>query len=327
MRNFRIYFMALTVLLVSGCGNERAVKTSQPVNIIFDTDIGSDCDDAGALAVLHKFADDGLVNIVGVIFSSGTNRYGVGACDAINTWYGRGDLPLGQYKGSDVGDPNDHFTKLLATGKERFGHRVVDHCADMIDVYKNVLEKQPDRSVTIVTVGHPHGLCHLMNSPKGMDLIRKKVIKCVSMAGTSPEPQRDWNFGRNGAELYVRDFLERWPTDLYFSTAGKHILTGNKLLPLTPEDNPVRVAYENFFETIQTGRMSWDQVALLFAVRPELFSVESQGSLVQDDRYCTYWDTNKNNPKHHKVTPVISDEELTVIIESMMAARPANRRR
>jgi hypothetical protein len=315
--------MALAVLFVSGCGCERREKTLQPVNILFDTDIGSDCDDAGALAVLHKFADDGAANILGVIFSSGTNRYGAGACDAINTWYGRGDLPLGQYQGRDVGDPGDRFTKLLATGRERFGHRVVDQCADMVDVYTSVLEKQPDRSVTLVTVGHPHGLCHLMNSPGGMDLIRKKVVRCVSMTGTPQEPQRDWNFGQNGAERYVRDFLERWPVDLYFSAAGEQVLTGNRLLPLTPEDNPVRVAYENYSGSIRTGRMSWDQVAVLFAVRPELFSVDPQGSLVQDDQYRTYWDAENNNPKHHRVTPAISDEELTVLIESLMAARPA----
>ena len=78
--------------------------------MIFDTDIGSDCDDAGALAVLHALADAGEIRILGVIFSSGKNRYGVGTCDAINTYYGRGDLPLGQYQGSDVGDPRDSYT-------------------------------------------------------------------------------------------------------------------------------------------------------------------------------------------------------------------------
>ncbi len=61
--------------------------TNRPV-IIFDTDMGSDVDDAGALALLHRLADLGEVELAGVIFSSGKNRFGVGVCDAINTWYG-----------------------------------------------------------------------------------------------------------------------------------------------------------------------------------------------------------------------------------------------
>jgi hypothetical protein len=98
--------------------------------VIFDTDMGSDCDDAGALAVLHALADMGELKILGVVFSSGKNRYGVGVCDAINTYYGRGDLPLGQYQGTDVGDPRDSYSKRIATDTERFGHDVVDRAPD-----------------------------------------------------------------------------------------------------------------------------------------------------------------------------------------------------
>ena len=47
-----------------------ASATNRPV-IIFDTDMGSDVDDAGALALLHRLADLGEVELVGVIFSSG----------------------------------------------------------------------------------------------------------------------------------------------------------------------------------------------------------------------------------------------------------------
>src|SRR5210317_961434 len=78
--------------------------------VILDTDIGSDCDDAGALAVLHKLADKDEVEILGVIYSSGKNKYGIGVCDAINTYYGRGDLPLGRNVTEDVGDPRDFFS-------------------------------------------------------------------------------------------------------------------------------------------------------------------------------------------------------------------------
>jgi hypothetical protein len=94
-------FSALILALLSSylvCPAQVTRAAANRPVVIFDRDIGSDGDDAGALAVLHRLADLGEVEIAGVIVSSGKNRFGVGVCAAINTWYGRGDLPLGQYQ-------------------------------------------------------------------------------------------------------------------------------------------------------------------------------------------------------------------------------------
>ena len=56
-----------------------------------------DVDDVGALAMLHAFADQGEVDILAVSFNE-VHPSGVAAIDAINTWYGRGDIPIGTYK-------------------------------------------------------------------------------------------------------------------------------------------------------------------------------------------------------------------------------------
>jgi len=112
-----------------------AAPTGIP-SVILDTDIGSDCDDAGALAVLHALADAGELEILGVVFSSGKNRYGVGTCDAINTYYGRGDLPLGQYQGTDVGDPGNSYTMQIAENTSRFGHDIVNQAPGLVETYK-----------------------------------------------------------------------------------------------------------------------------------------------------------------------------------------------
>jgi hypothetical protein len=101
IRENALHLSLLTILvLVLQISVLSAAETRCPA-IIFDTDMGSDCDAAGALAVLNALADAGEVRILGVVFSSGKNRYGVGTCDAINTYYGRGDLPLGQYQGTE----------------------------------------------------------------------------------------------------------------------------------------------------------------------------------------------------------------------------------
>ena len=163
-----------------------------------------------------------------------------------------------------------------------------------------------------------------MNDREGMELITKKVEKCVAMAYTGNTPRRDWNFGRNGSELYTSDFLSRWPVDIYISTAGKDVLTGHELLPQTPDNNPVKEIYRLYNGALENGRSSWDQIAVLFAVQPHLFEIDSIGSLWQNADYETYWDVENNNPKHKRINPIISNRELEIIIEKMMAELPLN---
>ncbi len=60
--------------------------TNTPVHVILDTDIGSDCDDAGALAVLHALADRGEVEILACMLRSEKNAFGPAASRlSINT--------------------------------------------------------------------------------------------------------------------------------------------------------------------------------------------------------------------------------------------------
>ena len=298
------------------CAELGAAEPNTPT-VIFDTDIGSDCDDAGALAVLHALADAGELHILGVIFSSGKNRYGVGTCDAINTYYGRGDLPLGQYQLTDVGDPQDSYTKRIATDTGRFGHDVVDDAPELVSVYRKLLETQPDHHVTIVTVGHPHGLVHLLRDPRGAELVRTKVNRWVAM-GTG-----GWNFRAVGMSAYSQELLEKWPMPFYISPAGKDIITGNRLLPGTPAANPVREAYRLWGNNaLAHGRSSWDQVALLSVARPQLFTFQHTGRVERQPNGQVIWNPTHDNPKHHCVTPRVSNAEMADIIETLMARAP-----
>ena len=67
-------------------------------NIILDTDIGPDCDDVAALAVLNLLADRGLCRILGVSHCT-SNPYGAGMIDVINRYYGRPDIAISTYGG------------------------------------------------------------------------------------------------------------------------------------------------------------------------------------------------------------------------------------
>lgn len=48
--------LSFLILLLPGCPDIEKPKLPNPVKIIFDTDLGSDYDDVGALAFLHAAA-------------------------------------------------------------------------------------------------------------------------------------------------------------------------------------------------------------------------------------------------------------------------------
>ncbi|WP_075089665.1 hypothetical protein [Verrucomicrobium spinosum] len=119
------------------------------MKIIFDTDMHTDCDDAGALGVLHALADYGECEILAMLCST-LDPWAVPTIDAINTYYGRPDVPLGTVKGKGV-LRKSVYTKGVA---ERFPHDVKssDAAPDALQVYRQILEAQPDQSVVLVTV-------------------------------------------------------------------------------------------------------------------------------------------------------------------------------
>src|SRR4051812_34212586 len=70
-----------------------------PARIIFDTDMETDCDDAGALAVLHALADLGECEILATVVSV-RDPASAATVDAINRHYHRPALPIGMVKGA-----------------------------------------------------------------------------------------------------------------------------------------------------------------------------------------------------------------------------------
>ena len=88
---YLVFCLQLCLFLTAAC----SVKNDPPpVKIIFDTDLGPDYDDVGALAILHAMADSGKAEILATI-SSNKHELVVPSIEVINTWFGRPDLPVG----------------------------------------------------------------------------------------------------------------------------------------------------------------------------------------------------------------------------------------
>jgi hypothetical protein len=129
--------------------------------------MGSDCDDVGALALLHTFADKGQAEILAWVYSSGKVPYRAGVIDAINHYYNRPEIPVGADWEPDFGDSVDKMgAEQLASDTARFGHRIVHNqqAEEQVALARSILAAQPDHSVTYVTIGHTKALYQLLQS-------------------------------------------------------------------------------------------------------------------------------------------------------------------
>ena len=239
-------------------------------NIIFDSDMGPDCDDPGALAMLHTYANRGKVNILAAMCSTGS-VYGAPCIDAINTYYGRPDIPVGTLKGNDSFLANQtSFNKYIAENypNDTYG----GHSApDAVDLYREILAAQPDDSVVVICVGPQSNLYNLLLSPPdehseltGKQLVEQKVKLLSTMAGAFPSGG-EWNAQQDGtATKYV---AENWNTPVMYSgfEIGRDLYPGARRSEME-SDNPVKYAYDTFTNSTNYGREGWDLTSVLYAV-------------------------------------------------------------
>jgi purine nucleosidase len=256
--------------------------------------MAGDVDDVGALALLHALADLGEAEILAAGISARNEH--VGPClDAINTWYGRPDIPIGYQRGIQVGYPVDtgeviesKYAEAVAKG---FPHDLArsSDAPDAALLYRRILAGQPDASVVIVSVGFLTNLRRLLDTPPdalsalgGEELVRRKVRLWVCMGGKFPDGrfkdgEGEYNL-RVDPEASARA-MNDWPTPVVFSgfEIGDRVMTG-KGLRSAPDTSPVRAAYLHFNGL--ADRESWDQTAVLYAVRgPAAYWTESEPGL------------------------------------------------
>lgn len=322
----RKYICFLLLLCCVVCHGE-----NRPVNLIFDTDMAPDYDDVGALAMLHAMADLGEVNILATV-SSNKCETAVPCIDVINTYFGRPDIPLGAVKG-EAPDRTTWHKGLRWTDElpSRYPHRIKSTSAsdNAVNVYRKVLSGMPDGSVTIVTVGFFTNLKNLLLSGPdqispltGRELIKAKVKQLVSMAGKFPEGKE---FNVEVDAKSSQQVFSEWPTPVLLSgfEIGEQILTGKKVAASKQIGSPVIDAFAMCLpQDDPNGRNSWDQTAVLVAVRGagDYFDVERGTMTVMDDG-SNRWEKCAEG-MHARLLFKMPKEQLTGIIEDMMMHKP-----
>jgi len=240
-------------------------KATASIPVIYETDMTLDVDDVGALAVLHGLQNEGKVNLLGVCYNE-VHPLAPDAIDAINTYYGRGTIPIGIYrKELAEPDPSDYFTSEREFDVDNMPHDSFDNIvADAVAVYKHLLKPRADDSVVIISVGFLNNLHDLLKDPEGLELVKSKVKLLAIMGGLHND---GFNLSRHDLVEQSQYVIENWPGTLVTTDAGGDMITGETLTSTTPTNNPVRRAYElEWHQGPNIGRSSWDQVTVMYAV-------------------------------------------------------------
>lgn len=312
----------------------QSVKNNKLVSLIFDSDIGPDYDDVGAMAVMHALADSGQVKILATI-ACNQSKYIAGVMSVINTYFNRPEIPIGvnrSNKAVNITSWQKWDSALVANYPGKIKRN--SQAQDAVVLYRKVLAAQPDNSVTIVTVGFLSNLNDLLKSSpdkfsslNGIELVKRKVNRLVSMAGRFPKAS-EYNIQCD--PISAKYVAENWPTEIIFSgwEIGNAIHTGLPLIHNESINNsPVKDAFSISIPLAamdSLGRMSWDETAVLVGIK----GYDPYYSLVEGRFICEVWggnDWDKNGKGHFYLIEKMPVPQVEKILNDLMMHQPAKK--
>jgi purine nucleosidase len=332
----RLRFSLPVFLALAFCAHSLAAA-EKPVNVIFDTDVGNDVDDALALAMLHAFESRGEVHLLAVTITK-DNKWAAPYVDLVNTFYGRPDIPIGVVR--DGKTPNSD--PLIQEPSERknpdgsyiYPHRITDgaQAQGAVILLRKTLASQADASVVIVQVGFSTNLARLLDTKAdsisnldGLSLIKQKVRLLVVMAGNFANGDPEFNLQQDVPS--AQKVFDEWPTPIVDS--GFEIGVAMLFPALRIErdfayvkNHPVAEAYRSY-KPMPYDRPTWDLTAALYAVRPDdnYFSLSPPGKITVLEGGRSHFDASPNG--RHRYLILNADQKArTLEAMIMLASQP-----
>ncbi|MEP6750065.1 MAG: nucleoside hydrolase [Bacteroidota bacterium] len=321
-------FLALLIFSPAFSQHQKSVP------IIFDTDMGPDYDDIGAIALLHAMADSGECNILATI-ASNKHQYIAAVLNVMNTYFKRPGIPIGVVHGNAVNiQAGQKWDSMLVA---HYPHTIKsnEQAEDALTLYRKILAAQPDKSVTIVTVGFLTNMANLLQSGpdkfsplNGKDLIRHKVKFLVSMAARFDDEMgkfKEFNVVKDAAASVT--VFSNWPTPIIFSgfEIGWKIITG---LPIVNNaaisHSPVKDVFARSLPmdpNDKNGRNSWDETAVLVAVRGyKKYFDAVKGNIICNADGSNSWD--KNGQRDYYLVQKMPIPALEKVLNDLIMHQP-----
>lgn len=299
---------------------------AQPVPLIYDTDMGNDIDDALALAVIHALESRGECKLIGVTLTK-DNRWAAPYVDLVNTFYGRGDIPIGAVRGGKEPGDGDYIRavaeKKAPDGGPLYPRDLTDgrNAPEAVELLRRLLAAQPDGSVVIAQVGFSTNLARLLDSKPdshsplaGRELAAKKVRMLAVMGGAFPSVMAEYNI-KIDQPASAKLFAE-WPTPIEVSgfEIGETILYSAASIENDfryVEHHPVADAYRHY-KKMPYDRETWDLTAVLQAIRPgrDYFGLSRPGTIRVDGQSLTHFLPSEQGK--HRFLTVTEEQRIRV---------------
>ena len=314
--------------------------------MIFDTDMGNDVDDALALDMLYKYMDAGKIDLAAITLS----KEGPAApefLDVMGTWYGYPDIPTGIIRdGADCGTDSLCYTRKVLDmkspdGSPLFGRSrsCYEDLPESVDLYRQILASVADKSVTVVSVGFFTNLARLLESGPdrysrltGRELVDKKVGTLYVMAGNVADTTyAEYNIVKDIPSA-VKVFAG-WPGPIVISPF--ELGAGIKYPSSSIENDfawagshPVVAAYRSFLK-MPYDRETWDLTAVLAAVEKEdfdeYFTLSPEGTVTVTDSGTMIFKEGKGNRRYLSVTPG-QKEKIKAKFISLVTSPPESKK-
>ena len=322
-----------------------AMAQAEPIRLIFDTDMGNDTDDVMALCMIHALQSRGQVELLAVTVTKDHSQ-AAAFVDAVNTFYGRPDIPIGVVKGGATPEPGRF--NLLADAKNEDGSLRYPHdlasgadAPEATGLIRKLLAAQPDDSVTLVQVGFFTNFQRLLASQpdavsplSGRELVAKKVRSLSIMAGAFQTV--DWNT-RHLEYNVIKDIpaaqtlAKEWPTPILWSgyeigvaAAFPHVVIERDLDYV--KHHPLKEAYY-LYNPPPHDRPTWDPTALLAAVCPErgYFTLSPAGTVTVEDNGATWFRPSRDGKARDRFLTMSAEHAARVreAIVQLSVAPPA----
>lgn len=325
----------ITVLLISATwGNVFSLQSAEPVRLIFDTDIGNDVDDVLALAVIHSLQSRGDCKLLGVTVTKDSDLAGP-FVDVINTFYNRGETPIGVVRNGKTPDPHK-FLPMAAekTGNAfRYPHKLTSgkDAPEAVGLLRKLLAAEPDGTVVIAQVGFSTNLARLLDSKgdassplSGSDLIKAKVKFLSIMAGAFTPINGNPHYCEYNVVEDIpncRKFADEWPTPIIWSGFEIGIALPYPADSIVKDygyvpDHPVAESYRRY-DPPPANRPTWDLTSVLYAVHPDrgYFDVSVPGKVnVENDGFTRF----EADPKGKHRYLILTDQQRPRTLEALV---------
>lgn len=337
------FTFGIAALILCGCGNKVIEGSGDVLNIIMETDIGNDIDDAMAMDLLYKYLDAGKINLLAV----NINKEGTAPAeyvDILNTWYGHPDIPIGVIRnGADCENDAPNYAKAVvnmkdSNGNPAFGRSIkeYDTLPDAHVLYRKLLASADDNSVIIASVGFSTNLIRLLDTQKdeyselsGKELVAKKVKLLVTMAGDFEDPNiHEYNIAKDIPAAKI--IFEKWPTPIVTSPfevglrieyPGSSIVNDFGWAGL----HPVIEAYKAYLPE-PCDRPTWDLTAVLYAVEGSgWFTLSPAGNIAVTDEGSTIFTPDENGTRRYLSVDENQADSIKAHFVEMMTSVPLHR--